>query len=154
MTVVEVDFARGGRVDAPAERLWDVLLRPVDVARLVPGVRRIDEQGDRWDWTLEPVSALGFEFVPSFQVSLSRDRPRRIEFVPAGETAQSGVEARGAFDLRPIDDGATRLSVVLNLAIDLGIPRMLRRPARRMLGSELAETAEGFIANLRREVAV
>lgn len=136
-------------VPAPSGEIWRLITDPDTLAELTPLIRSIEASGSRWKWTLEGIDALGLNVDAVFTERMEFTEERRIVFThdPPSETRESaGLE--GVYDLTPVDNEATELTVDLTLSVDLPLPGLSRLAVEGLMQSMMRTTGKMFASNL------
>lgn len=150
MSRIEAEYRGTATVERDKRTAWEVISDVPRHGEFMPDVASFEETDEGWRWVFEPTRRLGFRFQPKFTVSYEEQPPDRLDF----RKVQGGgddAEAGGSVKLEESDDG-TRISVALDMALDLPVPSMLRGRARSMLDDELDRLGSGFLENLRSAV--
>jgi carbon monoxide dehydrogenase subunit G len=132
--------------------LWAALTDPELLPVLTPYLHSIDVDGDRWRWNMARIPVLGVSVAPSFTERMTFDEPRRIGFThdPESEQEKAGVE--GTYLLEEVDEG-TRLSIDIDICVDLPVPGMARGAVERAMRGVIAVMGRRFAANLIRHLS-
>ena len=139
-------------VQADQGALWKALTDPDLLPRLTPYLHSIEADGDRWRWNMARIPVLGVSVAPSFTEQMTFDEPRRIGFThdPESEQERAGVE--GSYLLEEAD-GGTRLSIDIDICVDLPLPGMARGAVERAMRGVIAVMGRRFAANLLRHLS-
>lgn len=127
-----------------------------DVPTLARLLGRVDVTADlgagRWRWTLQRVSAAGYEVRPEFTVRVLREAPERVRLVH-DDTDGSGAPATSTTGEVALDaeEGGTRVSFTLQLSLELDVPRLLAPVIRQVLRTNLEQVADHFLTELDRD---
>jgi len=132
--------------------LWKALTDPDLLPRLTPYLHSIDVDGDLWRWNMVRIPVLGVSVAPSFTERMSFEEPRRIGFThdPRSGPEKAGVE--GTYLLEQVD-GGTRLSIDLDICVDLPLPGMARGAVERAMRGVIASMGRRFATNLLRHLS-
>ena len=129
-------------------RIWDVLVDPALVAQMTPFVKRIDETGEHWRWSMSGLEVLGVGFAPSFTERMVLKDQERLEFhhePPRDEKERAGVN--GWYDLSDAA-GGTRLETSLEICVSLPLPRAAGPAVRSAMKGVMATMGDRFSKNL------
>jgi carbon monoxide dehydrogenase subunit G len=139
-------------VQADRKALWAALTDPELLPVLTPYLHSIDVDGDLWRWNMARIPVLGVSVAPSFTERMTFDEPRRIGFThdPQSGPEKAGVE--GTYLLEEVD-GGTRLSIDLEICVDLPLPGMARGAVERAMGGVIGVMGRRFAANLLRHLS-
>jgi carbon monoxide dehydrogenase subunit G len=139
-------------VQADQGALWKALTDPDLLPRLTPYLHSIEADGDRWRWNMARIPVLGVSVAPSFTERMTFDEPRRIGFThdPDSDQEKAGVE--GTYLLEKAD-GGTRLSIDIDICVDLPLPGMARGAVERAMRGVIAVMGRRFAANLLRHLS-
>jgi carbon monoxide dehydrogenase subunit G len=139
-------------VKADQAALWKALTDPDLLPRLTPYLHSIDADGDRWRWNMARIPVLGISVAPSFTERMTFDEPRRIEFTHDPESGQEKAGVEGTYELEEVE-GGTRLSIDIDICVDLPLPGMARGAVERAMGGVIAVMGRRFAANLLRHLS-
>ena len=149
-------------VGAPREEIFAVLRDPALLSDLTPLVEDISEVGTQhWRWQLAGISALGTRFHPCFTVAMRFREHDRIDFShdpPNGH--HEHASAAGVYELEDLGaggefpDGATRVSIVLDVHVGLPLPNVSRRAVEGVMQRTMQRMGDRFAANLRRHLGI
>jgi carbon monoxide dehydrogenase subunit G len=139
-------------VHADQGDLWAALTDPELLPQLTPYLHSIDVDGDLWRWNMVRIPVLGVSIAPSFTERMSFDEPRRIGFThdPQSGPEKAGVE--GTYLLEQVN-GGTRLSIDIDICVDLPLPGMARGAVERAMRGVIAAMGRRFAANLLRHLS-
>jgi carbon monoxide dehydrogenase subunit G len=149
-------------VGASREDIWKVLHDPhllASLAPLIEDITAIDD--DHWRWQLAGISALGTRFHPCFTVEMRFRDQERIDFShdpPPGAVEHAGAD--GVYELEdvPADDefpdGGTRVSIVLDVHVELPLPRLSRPAVESVMQRTMNRMGDRFAVNLRRHLGI
>ena len=131
--------------------VWKALTDPELLTRLTPYLHSIEASGDRWRWNLARIPVLGISVAPSFTERMTFDEPSRIVFThhPEQEQEKAGVE--GTYDLEQVG-GGTRLTIDLEICVDLPLPRASTFAVERAMHGVIAVMGKRFATNLLRHL--
>ena len=139
-------------VQADQGALWKALTDPDLLPRLTPYLHSIDADGDRWRWNMARIPVLGVSVAPSFTERMTFDQPRRIEFTHDPESGQEKAGVEGTYELEEVQ-GGTRLSIDIDICVDLPLPGMSRGAVERAMRGVIAVMGRRFAANLLRHLS-
>jgi acyl-CoA synthetase (AMP-forming)/AMP-acid ligase II/uncharacterized membrane protein len=134
-------------IDAPQEKVWELVTDPATYPRLITGITRWDVQSD------EP-TGLGARYSMRMQVGSAQvgGLIEVVEFEPPGDmawTSITGIDQRGRWRLRPSGDGRTKIIFRLSYTAPGGLLGTLSdRVAAPMVSRNLKLSLE----NLKREL--
>ena len=150
MTVFSASKRSTAVVPFARDAVWDVLRDASQVARLTPMVRSIEDHGSTWLWKLAPIEVLGKSIGLSFTEQMELHPVERIEFthVPQGDE-RAGVE--GTYLLEN-HSSATRLSIDLEVNVNLPFPRLAKPAVQTSMQAVIAAMGAGFAHNLDRHL--
>jgi carbon monoxide dehydrogenase subunit G len=132
--------------------LWKALTDPDLLPRLTPYLHSIDAEGDLWRWNMARIPVLGVSVAPSFTERMTFDEPRRIDFTHDPESGQEKAGVEGTYELEEVEDG-TRLSIDLDICVDLPLPGIARGAVERAMRGVIAAMGRRFAANLLRHLS-
>jgi acyl-CoA synthetase (AMP-forming)/AMP-acid ligase II/uncharacterized membrane protein len=138
---------RSTTIDAPRQRLWELVSDPARYPEFMHGITRLERAG-------EIERGLGARFSMRMRVG-SADVGGLVEIVEFDEprdlawTSVTGIDQRGRWRLRETDDGATRVTLRLSYGSPGGI---LGAVADRFSASMVARNLERSLDNLKREL--
>jgi ribosome-associated toxin RatA of RatAB toxin-antitoxin module len=132
-------------LDAPAERIWEVMVDCDGAPEFVPGLRecRVVEQGDGWEVLQHRVRISSLLPQVTYRFRATYRRPERIDFVRVSGDLDA---MEGSWTLLPVDEGRTVVRYSVYLDPGFLAPQWLVRQALRHDLPELLRT-------LRRRVA-
>jgi len=139
-------------VTAKRADIWQLLTDPEALPRLTPFLASIDADGDRWRWNMSRIPVLGVSVAPSFTEKMTFDPEDRIEFEhapPDGKPERAAAE--GFYQLDEVEEG-TKLTIKLELCVELPLPRASRRAVQGVMDGVMKRMGERFAANLLREL--
>jgi carbon monoxide dehydrogenase subunit G len=139
-------------VQADQGALWKALTDPDLLPRLTPYLHSIDAEGDLWRWNMARIPVLGVSVAPSFTERMTFDEPRRIDFTHDPESGQEKAGVEGTYELEEVEDG-TRLSIDLDICVDLPLPGIARGAVERAMRGVIAAMGRRFAANLLRHLS-
>jgi len=139
-------------VQADQSALWKALTDPDLLPRLTPYLHSIDADGNCWRWNMARIPVLGVSVAPSFTERMTFDEPRRIEFTHDPEQGQEKAGVEGTYELEEVE-GGTRLSIDIDICVDLPLPGMARGAVERAMGGVIAAMGRRFAANLLRHLS-
>lgn len=134
-------------LDAPAERIWEVMVDCGGAPEFVPGLRecRVMEQGDGWEVLQHRVRISSLLPQVTYRFRATYRRPERIDFVRISGDLDA---MEGSWTLLPVDEARTvvRYSVYLDpgflapqwlvrQALRRDLPELLRALRRRVASS-------------------
>ncbi|MGH3361119.1 MAG: SRPBCC family protein [Nocardioides sp.] len=140
-------------VRADRSDLWKALTDPELLPRLTPYLHSIEADGDRWRWNMARIPVLGISAAPSFTEQMTFEEPRRIVFTHDPDAAQEKAGVEGTYELEQVEDG-TRLTIDLEICVDLPLPRASRFAVERAMGGVIAVMGRRFAVNLLRHLGV
>jgi carbon monoxide dehydrogenase subunit G len=132
--------------------LWKALTDPDLLPRLTPYLHSIDAEGDLWRWNMARIPVLGVSVAPSFTERMTFDEPRRIDFTHDPESGQEKAGVEGTYELEEVE-GGTRLSIDLDICVDLPLPGIARGAVERAMRGVIAAMGRRFAANLLRHLS-
>jgi carbon monoxide dehydrogenase subunit G len=138
-------------VRADRAALWAALTDPELLPRLTPYLHSIEADGDCWRWNMARIPVLGLSVAPSFTERMSFDEPRRIGFTHDPESGQEKAGVEGVYELEEVE-GGTRLSIDLDICVDLPLPRMSRSAVEGAMRGVIGVMGRRFAANLLRHL--
>jgi carbon monoxide dehydrogenase subunit G len=139
-------------VQADQGALWKALTDPDLLPRLTPYLHSIDAEGDLWRWNMARIPVLGVSVAPSFTERMTFDEPRRIDFTHDPESGQEKAGVEGTYELEEVE-GGTRLSIDLDICVDLPLPGIARGAVERAMRGVIAAMGRRFAANLLRHLS-
>ncbi|CAN5834025.1 hypothetical protein BH18ACT2_BH18ACT2_15600 [soil metagenome] len=142
-------------VAAPRATIWALLEDADELAELTPLIRRIDVDGDMWQWHLRGISALGASIEPTFTEHMTFEPEHEIRFdhrPPDGRSERAG--ANGIYRLKALDDDRTHLFIDITLCVELPLPRLARRAVEGVMATTMRRTGDRFAANLYRRLGI
>lgn len=134
-------------LEAPAERIWEVMVDCDGAPEFVPGLRecRVVERGDGWEVLQHRVRISSLLPQVTYRFRATYRRPERIDFVRVSGDLDA---MEGSWTLLPLDEGRTvvRYSVYLDpgflapqwlvrQALRHDLPELLRALRRRVASS-------------------
>jgi carbon monoxide dehydrogenase subunit G len=132
--------------------LWAALTDPDLLPVLTPYLHSIDVEGDRWRWNMARIPVLGISVAPSFTERMTFDEPRLIEFTHAPQSGPEKAGVEGSYLLEEVDDG-TRLSIDIDICVDLPLPALSRGAVERAMRGVIGLMGRRFAANLLRHLS-
>ena len=139
-------------VSASRDQVWDVLVDPATVARLMPVVRSITDDGQgHWRWRLAGLDVAGRSFELAFTVAMAFDDRVRIDFTPAppsGSTERAAVTGWYLLEDPPDGGEGVKLSTSLDIAVDLPLPRLARGAVEASMQRVIDGMGASFSKNL------
>jgi carbon monoxide dehydrogenase subunit G len=139
-------------VEADQSALWKALTDPDLLPRLTPYLHSIEADGDCWRWNMARIPVLGLSVAPSFTERMTFDEPRRITFTHDPESGQEKAGVEGTYELEQVE-GGTRLSIDIDICVDLPLPGMARGAVERAMGGVIAAMGRRFAVNLLRHLS-
>ena len=139
-------------VQADQGALWAALTDPDLLPVLTPYLHSIDVDGDRWRWNMARIPVLGISVAPSFTERMTFDEPRRIDFTHDPESDQEKAGVEGTYLLEEVD-GGTRLTIDLDICVELPLPALSRGAVERAMRGVIAAMGRRFAANLLRHLS-
>ena len=139
-------------VSAKRSDVWALLTDPEALPRLTPFLASIDADGDLWRWNMSRIPVLGVSVAPSFTEKMVLEPEERIAFhhaPPDGKPERAAAE--GLYLLEEVDEG-TKLTIELELCVELPLPRASRRAVQGVMDGVMRRMGERFAANLLREL--
>lgn len=135
-------------VPASTQTVWAVIADVPDSVAHFAGLAAFEAAGpDTWRWRLTPIGAGQLRLQTVYTCRYTVDRgAQTVSWVAAPDPA-ANARVSGAWTLRPEGAGA-RLDLVNHLAIDIGLPRVLRRPAEALVTRENSRLIDRYLANL------
>ena len=134
------------RITTSSDRIWQVLVDPVLLARMTPLVDAIMVDGDLWRWRLVKVNGVGLTAAPEFTTLMRLEGGRRIDFDPAPE-ADDRASARGFLTVDG-DGRTTTLAIDVTATVELPLPRAMARPVNRVMYQTMKAGGSRFARNL------
>jgi acyl-CoA synthetase (AMP-forming)/AMP-acid ligase II/uncharacterized membrane protein len=134
-------------IDAPRERIWELVSDPAKYERFMHGITRMELRG-------EIERGCGARFAMHMRVG-SADvggLVELVEFEPPGDlawTSVTGIDQRGRWRLRETENGRTRITLRLSYGSPGGF---LGQLADRVSRPMVAQNLERTLHNLRREI--
>jgi carbon monoxide dehydrogenase subunit G len=150
MTVFSAAKRSTAVVPFARDAVWDVLRDASQVARLTPMVRSIEDHGSTWLWKLAPIEVLGKSIGLSFTERMDLHPVERIVFThdPPGDE-RAGVEGTYLLEEK---SSATRLSIDLEVNVNLPFPRLAKPAVQTSMQAVIAAMGAGFAHNLDRHL--
>ncbi|GAA4708966.1 hypothetical protein GCM10025782_01220 [Pedococcus ginsenosidimutans] len=150
MTVFSASKRSTAVVPFARDAVWDVLRDASQVARLTPMVRSIEDHGSTWLWKLAPIEVLGKSIGLSFTERMDLHPVERIVFThdPQGDE-RAGVEGTYLLEEK---SSATRLSIDLEVNVNLPFPRLAKPAVQTSMQAVIAAMGAGFAHNLDRHL--
>lgn len=146
MTQIKAIGRGRARVRAALVDVFALLLDVERVGRWWPGVEKIESLGDgRYRWTNEPRRAVGKTFHTEY-VAQYRDNGRdEITF----HSVAGNTDTAGFWRLRS-DRETTVVSVEISSAVDIPIPRLVKKPAEIFANREVTAGIEAQLAQIKK----
>ena len=139
-------------VRSDQKALWAALTDPDLLPALTPYLHSIEVDGDRWRWNMARIPVLGLSVAPSFTERMTFEEPRRIGFTHDPESDQEKAGVEGTYLLEG-GDGGTRLSIDIDICVDLPLPAVSRAAVERAMRGVIAVMGRRFAANLLRHLS-
>lgn len=136
-------------LDAPRDRVWELLNDPHVLARCTPGMKQLEPaEGDTYKATMEVgVGPVKGTFQGKVEVA-ERRAPEQITLRVQGGGSAGMVRAEGTITLREVD-GRT----VLSYTGEAQVSGLIASVGQRMIGSVAKMLADQFFSNLIKEVS-
>lgn len=134
-------------IEVEAKKVFDLLTNFSKSAKFLPGVRKFAKvTGDTYRWEFEPKGPGKYAIEVSYETKFTsvKNKEVRWESIPGSGNA----EVNGAFILEP-KGKTTRLTLTLNVASKVDIPRVFKLLAQKMARSELDTTVTAYLNNLK-----
>jgi carbon monoxide dehydrogenase subunit G len=131
--------------------VWKALTDPALLPRLTPYLHRIDADGDRWTWYVTKVPILGKSIGSTFTEVMTFEEPSRIGFSHDPDNADEQTQVNGEYRLED-RDGGTRVSIEIEVGVELPFPRAMRRPVERTIATVMGGMGRVFARNLLRHL--
>lgn len=134
------------------QEIWNTLTDPKLLPQLTPYLHRIDAEGDRWTWHVAKVPVLGKNIGSTFTEVMSFDEPTRIHFEHDPQQTDEQTEVEGEYHLEDRRGGGTRVSIDIEVAVELPFPRAMRRPVEAAIGTVMGGMGRVFARNLLKHL--
>ena len=147
MTELLTVFEYQMTVKASPDQVYTVLADVPDSVSHFGGLEALAPCQDGYKWTLEKagVGKLSLQLIYGCRYAIEApSRSVRWEPIPGVGTAR----VSGHWTIEPQGAG-TRLSIHNELVLDIPIPRLLRRPAQKVLEKENGRVLATYLQNLR-----
>ncbi len=138
------------RIRIERDPLHAILVDPDMLAQLTPLVQSIEVRGDRWEWQLIGINALGIKAAPRFTTVMDIAETR-IAFEPADDTDELAA-ATGAITVEPDGDAHTVVAIDLTATVELPLPRLATRAVQSVMFSTMKAGGARFAENLLRHL--
>ncbi len=152
MTRFSASNQSAATLKSPRETIWKALTDPSLLPELTPYLHRIDVDGDRWTWNVTKVPILGKNIGSTFTEVMSFDEPTRIRFTHDKEKPDEQTEVQGEYHLEDRSDGGTRVSIDIEVAVDLPFPKAMRRPVEGAIRTVMGGMGRVFARNLLKHL--
>jgi carbon monoxide dehydrogenase subunit G len=133
-------------------KIWEALTDPTLLPKLTPYLQRIDVDGDRWTWQVTKVPVLGKNIGSTFTEVMSLDEQTRIRFTHDKEKTDEQTEVQGEYHLEDRSDGGTRVSIDIEVTVELPFPKAMRRPVEGAMKAVMGGMGRVFARNLLRHL--
>lgn len=132
--------------------IWDALTDPTLLPKLTPYLNRIDVDGDHWTWHVTKVPVLGKNIGTTFTEVMSLDPKTRIRFGPDSAKTDEQTQVEGEYHLEDRSDGGTRVSIDIEVNVELPFPRAMRRPVEGAIKTVMGGMGRVFARNLLKHL--
>jgi hypothetical protein len=134
--------------NAPADRVWDVLMNPEAISSCIPGCDRFEPDGeDRYKVTLTvAMAAITGSYIGTVQLT-DKTPQQSYRLVMEGQGRAGFVKGTSVISLRP--EGATT-AVDVSGAVHTGGP--IARLGQRLIGGVAKMTMDRFFACLKGKI--
>lgn len=113
---------------SPRSAVWAALIDAQLMAKMTPYVTSIGVEGERWLWRMGTIPVLGVSVAPRFTEVMEFEPEERIQFHHDPSRSEEMTAVEGTYLLGERTDGGTDVSIDLEIACKLPLPR-LARPA-------------------------
>lgn len=139
-------------LQTPRSEVWAILTDADLIARMTPYVTSITVDGDRWVWRMGTIPVLGVSVAPTFTEVMALHPEERIGFShdPARTDEMTAVE--GTYVLADHADGATKVSIDLEIACTLPLPGLARPAVERVMAGVVKHMGAVFSRNLLKHL--
>jgi len=147
MTELKTVFEYQMSVKASADEVYGVLADVPDSVSHFGGLEALEPCQDGYKWTLEKAGVGKLSLQLIYACRYMSDAPSRSvnwEPIPGIGTAR----VCGHWTIEPQGEG-TRLSIHNELVLDVPVPRLLRKPAQKVLEKENGRMLKTYLQNLR-----
>lgn len=134
------------------EQIWKALTDPALVTELTPYLHRIDVEGDRWVWHVTKIPILGKSIGSTFTEVMTFDEPTRIRFTHDPGKSDEQTEVQGEYHLEDRTDGGTRVSIDIEVVVELPFPKAMRRPVEGAIRTVMAGMGKVFARKLLKHL--
>ncbi|MBV9831285.1 MAG: SRPBCC family protein [Marmoricola sp.] len=152
MTRFSASNQSAATLKSPREKIWDALTDPTLLPQLTPYLQRIDVDGDRWTWHVTKVPILGKNIGSTFTEVMSFDEPSRIRYAHDPQQTDEQTEVQGEYHLEDRPDGGTRVSIDIEVSVELPFPKAMRRPVEGAIRTVMAGMGRVFARNLLKHL--
>lgn len=150
MVDLEVTFDETLEIEAPVEKVYDLVSDYKRSAKLVPGVKKFTHvKGEVYRWEHHPVGAKGFAIAAKYDTEFSSKKNKEVRWRSIEGSGNTDVD--GVFNLKK-GGGGTTLSLSLRLTAHLPIPRLARFIAQPILEAQTRKVMGEYLERLRGEL--
>jgi carbon monoxide dehydrogenase subunit G len=135
----------------PRKDIWDALTDPELLPRLTPYLHSIDVDGDRWRWNVAKVPLLGKSIGTTFTEVMTFEEPTYIGYKHDPERSEEHSAVEGDYHLEEVA-GGTRVSIDLDVTVDLPFSRVMRPAVEGGMRAVMALMGRRFAHNLLRHL--
>ena len=137
---------------SPRSDVWAALSDASLMARLTPYVTSIDVEGDRWLWRMGTIPVLGVAVAPRFTEVMEFEPEERIRFSHDPSRADEMTAVQGTYVLAERADGGTDVSIDLEIACTLPLPRLARPAVEGVMVQVVKRMGVVFSRNLLKHL--
>lgn len=134
-------------IDAPRERVWEVLNDIESLRSVIPGVQSLTEEDtDKYSASMRVgVGPIRGDFNGKVEIT-DRDEPRYYRLLVEGRGRQGWMKGSGSVELAELSDAVTEVSV----AGDFQVGGLIARVGQRMLQGVSKQLMQSFFKDLNR----
>jgi hypothetical protein len=146
---IHAPFQHTMQLDASPDEVFDVVANVPDSVSHFADVQDLEPHGDGFRWTLLPAGHGRMSLQLQYGCRYTTDtRNPRVSWTPIDGVGTARVHGHWAID--PLPGGGTRLTLHNHLTLRVDAPRLLRKPAEKVLQAENARMLRVYLANLTR----
>ena len=147
MTKIPCKAKKTIRIKAPLKEVYDFLADVSRSSNCYNNLEKVEKIGeDTYKWLMKEKDYGPLKFQVTYVLKYSTNNADRISWTSTGE---GNTDVEGEVVLESIDDDATEVTVINNLASDIPIPRLMKAVAKPMAAKELETTIDMYLKNLK-----